>query len=670
MTTFQDPPPQSRRSARQSERGEEPDAPTDFADFAPASEPTPFNAETPVARPESEVAAEPVSDDQPQSRSGRRARESGQHGLYDVPAATGGEPLEYMTQGRDEPLSYQAPEPQVPPAPRPEAQTQAPQPVQPDPQAPADPATPQFRVRDFSPEGRATGRRAAAPPLIEPGSAPSAPPSDLEYRTEVGPGTVNIPAAAAAAPTPLPIVIPAEAAAPEVIDLEIDADVEPSSFAPSPADLAEAPTPALVEPPEPISQLWQSQPIAEPIADPSQPEPQQHTLTRRELRQKMAEESAASLPTAPDPALVTGSLRPVDPALVTGSLRPVDPALVTGSLPPVDPALVTGSLPPVDTALVTGSLPPVDTALVTGSLPPVDPAIVTGTQPPHPSLITGAQPPHPSLITGAQPPPPPSASALLTGSQPPPPSAPAAYSAAPPPYAAAPPPPAPVSAPVAAPADESDPEADFEELSRTGQLAPPSASQRVTESSVPITANFVDTVMPPLPPEVEETGGWVAPVGHWSRQADLDDETQPWENTVTREVGGGNVATTTSALVLPEMPRANPFPAALNATGEILLTGSIELPRSVSSVGGDSRHFDDSDVDLMFDDKDREFSGTDSAPVSAIRAVSTHTSARGVISSANKPHGNRLLTVLLITAAVMAVGVVGLLIAGLAGQIF
>jgi hypothetical protein len=118
------------------------------------------------------------------------------------------------------------------------------------------------------------------------------------------------------------------------------------------------------------------------------------------------------------------------------------------------------------------------------------------------------------------------------------------------------------------------------------------------------------------------------------------------------------------------MPRANPFPSALNATGEILLTGSIDLPRSLSSVGGDSRHFDDSDVDLMYDDKERELSLTDSSPVSAIRAVSTHTSARGVISSANKPRGNRLLTVLLVTAAVMAVGVVGLLIAGLAGRIF
>ena len=243
--------------------------------------------------------------------------------------------------------------------------------------------------------------------------------------------------------------------------------------------------------------------------------------------------------------------------------------------------------------------------------------------------------------------------------------------------------------------------AEFESL-RTGPTPPPPApSSRVTDISQPAPSAVVTNapiVFPPPPaamtppastaptfiepPAVdgaakddilenglEQTGGWSAPVGHWSRQADLDDEEQPFENTVTREVGGGNVATTTSALVLPEMPLANPFPSALTGTGEVLLTGSIDLPRSLSHGNGDSRHFDDSNVDLMYDNQDSEFAGTDSAPVSAIRAVSTHTSARGVISS-KKPTGNRSLTVLLVAASVMAVGVVVLLVAGLTGRFF
>ena len=184
----------------------------------------------------------------------------------------------------------------------------------------------------------------------------------------------------------------------------------------------------------------------------------------------------------------------------------------------------------------------------------------------------------------------------------------------------------------------------------------PNASQRVAEPT------FIE-------PELEHTGGWVAPVGHWSRQADLDDETQPWENTITREVGGGNVATTTSALVLPEIPRPTTFSTALDSTGEVLLTGSIDLPPSLSTGGGDARRYDDPNVDLMFDTQDAEFTGTDSSPVRAIRAVSTHTSSRGVIH-ANKPHGNRMIVVVFVATAVLAVGVVGMLVASLFMNLF
>ncbi len=101
----------------------------------------------------------------------------------------------------------------------------------------------------------------------------------------------------------------------------------------------------------------------------------------------------------------------------------------------------------------------------------------------------------------------------------------------------------------------------------------------------------------------------------------------------------------------------------------MLLTGSIDLPRSLGSQGGDSRHYDDPMVDHMFDTQDAEFTGTDSSPVRAIRAVSTHTSARGVIH-ANKPHGNRLIVVVFVATAILAVGVVGMLVASLAFNLF
>ena len=235
--------------------------------------------------------------------------------------------------------------------------------------------------------------------------------------------------------------------------------------------------------------------------------------------------------------------------------------------------------------------------------------------------------------------------------------APAPFPGQPPQYPgqqSAPPPPS--ARPQGQPTALSNARAEFEALSRTGQGVP-------QQPQAPVFPQ------PGLAPEVEQTGGRVVPAGHWSRQADLDDETQPWENTITREVGGGNVATTTSALVLPQIPRADPFATALNSTGEVLLTGSIDLPRSLGSKGGDSRHYDDPMVDHMFDTQDAEFTGTDSSPVRAIRAVSTQTANRGVIH-ANKPHGNRLIVLVFVATAILAVGVVGMLVASLAFDLF
>ena len=59
----------------------------------------------------------------------------------------------------------------------------------------------------------------------------------------------------------------------------------------------------------------------------------------------------------------------------------------------------------------------------------------------------------------------------------------------------------------------------------------------------------------------------------------------------------------------------------------------------------------------------------DSAPVRAIRSVSTQTATRGVIHS-NKSNSNRSLTVLLVAGCVMAIAVGALLVAGIVFNIF
>ena len=389
--------------------------------------------------------------------------------------------------------------------------------------------------------------------------------------------------------------------------------------------------PPLIEPQQPVYGAGASDLDYRTQAGPVAPEPvEQQTFSRRELRERQAAADAAA-------GIVPEALiAPQEPALLTQPpqllTQPPAPQLFTAP-PPTAPAIQTAP-PPV------GPPSTLTTPPSTVNAPPAS----TITAPPAATVTT----PPPSIFDA----PPPAA----TVTTPPP----AATVTTPPPSIFDAPPPAIVTA---QPTALSNAKTEFEALTRNGQPPAPNASERVAD---PVTPTFIE---PELEPELEHTGGWIAPVGHWSRQADLDDETQPWENTITREVGGGNVATTTSALVLPEIPRATSFPVALDSTGEVLLTGSIDLPQSLSAGNGDPRRYDDSNVDLMFDTQDAELSGTDSSPVRAISAVSTHTSSRGVIH-ANKPHGNRLIVAVFIATAVLAVGVVGMLVASLFMNLF
>ena len=165
-------------------------------------------------------------------------------------------------------------------------------------------------------------------------------------------------------------------------------------------------------------------------------------------------------------------------------------------------------------------------------------------------------------------------------------------------------------------------------------------------------------------------GVYVPPIGHWSTQALIDDGEQVQENSFARDVGATSGAITTSALVLPSMPTGENIMGPLSGTGEILITGSINLPSSMGSTGVHPARYDHSDVDALLEADDREDSDPESAPVRAIRAVSTNTASGDVINSMKPRKASRLPLILIVSAAVMAVGVVVLLVAGLIFKIF
>ncbi|WP_284229163.1 hypothetical protein [Arenivirga flava] len=168
----------------------------------------------------------------------------------------------------------------------------------------------------------------------------------------------------------------------------------------------------------------------------------------------------------------------------------------------------------------------------------------------------------------------------------------------------------------------------------------------------------------PVPPAAETIVPPVGPgVGHWSRQSQSEDDTQSGTGAIGRGMGFASPLNSTNSLVLPSIPEpGGNLTGPLGGSGEVLLTGSMELPRSLGSSGADPRRYDTSEVDRLFETGDYEEVSTDSTPVLAARAISSHSATRGLVA-AQRPRGSQQFpTALAIGAGVAAVVVVGLFV--------
>ncbi|GAA1843158.1 hypothetical protein [Agromyces salentinus] len=151
------------------------------------------------------------------------------------------------------------------------------------------------------------------------------------------------------------------------------------------------------------------------------------------------------------------------------------------------------------------------------------------------------------------------------------------------------------------------------------------------------------------------------PVGHWTSQLDAPVEPQPYDQVLSRGGVGRGVPTTTNALILPSLPDHTGIPAPLADNGEIIVTGSIDLPRSYGATGVHPSQIDSADVDRLFDQV--EDGASAGAPVSATRAISTQSAAKAVMTPPSK-EGMNVPLVLAVTAGVLALGVVATLVIG------
>ncbi|MCU1530182.1 MAG: hypothetical protein JWP75_3945 [Frondihabitans sp.] len=206
---------------------------------------------------------------------------------------------------------------------------------------------------------------------------------------------------------------------------------------------------------------------------------------------------------------------------------------------------------------------------------------------------------------------------------------------------------APTAAPAPAPAATAD------------EVASPVVSAPVVSGSTPAPASAADRRQPSIPASVPEPAAYVPPTGHWSTQADVDDDSADNAGSHFGTVTGQQNALILDNDTLPDVT------GALNATGEVIITGSIDLPRSLAQTGSHHiQRIDGADIDRLLEEGDREAPDNDAAPVRASRAVSANTSTRAVVLAAGKPKTNRAPLIASICAGVVFLVIVGLVVVG------
>ncbi|MBM7830496.1 hypothetical protein JOE59_001201 [Agromyces cerinus] len=182
--------------------------------------------------------------------------------------------------------------------------------------------------------------------------------------------------------------------------------------------------------------------------------------------------------------------------------------------------------------------------------------------------------------------------------------------------------------------------------------------------SFPVGANPVHPIRPD-----EEIASPSPAVGHWTSQLNAPVESaEPFDQLLSRGGVSHGVPTTTNALILPTLPDHGSLGGSpLASSGEIIATGSIDLPRSYGATGVHPSRIDSSDVDRLFDQIEEV--GTGAAPVAATRAISTQGAARAMIAPPKK-EGMNVPLVLAVTAGVLALGVVATLVIGAVAGLF
>lgn len=131
----------------------------------------------------------------------------------------------------------------------------------------------------------------------------------------------------------------------------------------------------------------------------------------------------------------------------------------------------------------------------------------------------------------------------------------------------------------------------------------------------------------------------------------------------TGSVGTGN------ALILEQTPSASPLVAPVTATGEVLITGTFNLPEGLGSTGHAHGTADSKETDAVLIDGELP-AHSSPTPIAASAAISTVKNGADIIKPPTPEKGGRLMLTLAITAGVLALALVGVLILAFVTGVF
>ncbi|MDI6024228.1 hypothetical protein QBL02_11810 [Leucobacter sp. UT-8R-CII-1-4] len=216
-------------------------------------------------------------------------------------------------------------------------------------------------------------------------------------------------------------------------------------------------------------------------------------------------------------------------------------------------------------------------------------------------------------------------------------------------------------------------EAEAEAIQDDAEATPSAFDTPVSATTAPVSQGYSFPDIAPLDegqsvfddPSIQMMGGG-------QRQQSPASDSREFDDLISRAVAqeSATTSTNTSALILPNMPDSDGLTGPLGETGELFITGSYDLPKSLGETGGHNSLQDAGDVESLDELGFVEATPTGMmAPVSASRAVSARGVQGPVVAEATKDK-SKLPVVLIATGGVLVLGAVGLIIWAAASGLF